>query len=86
MLGGGITVKVTPLLFVPFTRTTTPPVTALDGTGTAILVLLQLELFVAVVPLNFTMLAPWLEPKLLPVIVTVVFVDPEVGLTLLIQG
>ena len=70
MLGGGITVKVTPLLFVPFTRTTTAPVTALDGTGTAILVLLQL-VGMPVTPLpplaNVTVLVPWL--KVLPLLV-----------------
>ena len=58
MLGGGtVTVKVTPLLAVPPTVTTTLPVIAPVGTGTAMLVALQL-VGVATVPLKVTVLVP----------------------------
>jgi hypothetical protein len=53
----GATVKVAPLLAWPLTVTTTGPVVAPAGTGTAILVALQL-LGVAAVPLNVTVLVP----------------------------
>ena len=49
--------KVTPLLAVPPTVTTTFPVVAPVGTGTAMLVALQL-VGVAEVPLNVTVLVP----------------------------
>src|SRR5258708_17607143 len=51
MLGGTVTVKVTLLLATPLTVTTTLPVAAPAGTGTAMLVELQL-VGVATVPLN----------------------------------
>jgi hypothetical protein len=57
MLGGGATVKVTPLLATPETVTTTGPVVAAEGTGTTMLVVLQL-VGMAAVPLNVTVLAP----------------------------
>jgi hypothetical protein len=57
MLGGGITVKLTPLPAVPPTVTVTGPVVAPAGTGTLMLPLLH-AVGVAVVPLNFTRLAP----------------------------
>ena len=89
MLGGGITVKVTPLLFVPFTRTTTPPVTALDGTGTAILVLLQL-VGMPVTPLpplaNVTVLVPCVVPKFCPLIVRGVPTGPDVDERVVMHG
>ena len=53
----GATVKLTPLLATLLTVTTTLPVVALDGTGTAMLVLLQL-VGLAAVPLNVTVLLP----------------------------
>ena len=53
----GGTVKETPLLACPLTVTTTLPVVAFAGTGTAMLVALQ-ELGVAAVPLNVTVLVP----------------------------
>jgi len=53
----GVTVKVTPLLEVPPTVTTTDPVVAPAGTGATTLVSLQLA-GVAVTPLNFTILVP----------------------------
>jgi len=69
MLGGGITVKTTPLLATPPTVTTTLPVVAPVGTGTTMLVALQL-VGVPAVPLNVTVLLPWLAPKFAPAIVT----------------
>jgi len=41
---------------------------------------------VAVVPLNVTVLVPWVEPKFVPVIVTDVPTGPEVGDRLVIAG
>lgn len=49
--------KVTPLLATPLTVTTTFPLVAPLGTGTAMLVALQL-VGVAAVPLNVTVLDP----------------------------
>jgi len=69
MLGAGNTVKLTPLLITPETVTTTFPVVAAVGTGTVIELAPQ-AVGVAAVPLKVTVLVPWLEPKLVPVIVT----------------
>jgi len=41
---------------------------------------------VAVVPLNFTVLVPWVAPKFVPVIVTDVPTGPEVGDKLVMFG
>jgi hypothetical protein len=58
MLGpGDVTVKLAPLLATPPTVTTTLPVVAPAGTGTAMLVALQLA-GTAPIPLNFTVLEP----------------------------
>ena len=58
MLGAEVfTVKLTPLLATPPTVTTTFPLVAPAGTGTAMLVALQL-VGVAATPLNFTVLVP----------------------------
>jgi len=57
MLGGTTTVKLTPLLGKPPTVTTTLPDVAPAGTGTAMLVALQL-VGDAAVPLNVTVLVP----------------------------
>jgi hypothetical protein len=57
MLGVGRTVKLWPLLLTPLAKTTTFPVVAPDGTGTLILVALQL-VGVPAVPLNLTVLLP----------------------------
>jgi hypothetical protein len=62
-------VKTTPLLATPATVTTTLPVVAPAGTGTTMLVALQL-VGVAAVPLNVTVLVPCVAPKFAPVIVT----------------
>jgi len=53
----GATVKLTPLLATYSTVTTTRPVVACEGTGTAMLVLFQL-VGEAIVPLNVTVLVP----------------------------
>lgn len=78
MVGGIMTVKRTPLLERAPTVTTTLPVVAPPGTGTTMLVSLQL-VGGAVVPLKRTTLAPWIAPKLVPVIVTEVPIGPEAG-------
>ena len=57
ILGVGTTVKLTPLLALPPTVTTTLPVVAPLGTGATIDVKLQL-VGVVVVPLNLTVLLP----------------------------
>jgi len=66
---GPLTVNGTPLLACPLTVTTTFPVVAPLGTGATIDVALQL-VGVAVVPLNFTVLVPGVEPNVVPVMVT----------------
>lgn len=85
MLGAATTVKLFPLLAVPETVTTTFPVVAPVGTVATMLVALQL-VAVAEVPLNFTVLLPWGEPKFVPVIVTVAPTAPDVGDRLVIVG
>src|SRR5436309_15970851 len=72
-------------LAIPPTVTTTFPVVAPLGTGTTILVALQL-VGVAPIPLNVTVLVPWLAPKLAPVIVTDVPTNPDVGFRLVMLG
>lgn len=61
-VGVAKTVNDLPLLDDPLTVTTTLPVVAPDGTTATIDVLLQLVIDVAVVPLNFTVLVPCVEP------------------------
>ena len=56
------------------------------GTVATMDVALQLPIVVAVVPLNFTVLVPWVEPKFNPVIVTDAPTAPEVGDRLLMLG
>jgi len=85
MLAAGTTVKETPLLATPETVTTTLPELDPFGTGTTIVVELQL-VGLAEVPLKVTELAPCDAPKLLPVIVTTVLTGPEVGDRLVIPG
>jgi hypothetical protein len=58
MLGAGKTVKLTPLLALPPTVTTTFPVVAPVGTVATIEVAVQLTMVVAVVRLNLTLLVP----------------------------
>jgi len=86
ILGAGVvTVNATPLLAVPPTVTTTLPEVAPLGTGTTMLVPLQL-VGVPAVPLNFTVLVPCVAPKFVPVIVTGVPTCPLVTLRLVIFG
>ena len=85
IVGAEVSVKLTLLLLSPETVTTTGPVVAPLGTGTTIEVALQLE-GVAVVPLKVTVLVPLVDPKFVPVIVTVVPVPPDVGDRLVICG
>jgi hypothetical protein len=76
MLGVGSTVKGTPLLANPPTRTTILPLVANRGTGTTICVSLQL-VGAAVVPLKFTTLDPCTGAKPVPVMVTEAPIGPE---------
>jgi len=74
----GVTVKANPLLATLNTVTTTLPVVAPAGTGTVMLVGLQALAAAAVIPLNVTVLVPWVAPKLVPVMVMEVPAGPEV--------
>ena len=85
MVGGVVTVNTTALLARPPTVTTTLPVVAPAGTGTTILVADHV-VGVAVVPLNLTVLAPLVAPKLVPVIVTGVATGPLIGDRVVIVG
>jgi hypothetical protein len=85
MIGADVSVNVMPLLCRLLTTTTTGPVPALAGTGTTMVVAFQL-VGVATAPLNNTALVPWLEPKLVPVIVTEVPGVPEVVERLVMLG
>jgi hypothetical protein len=86
MLGPGtVTVKLTPLLATPPTVTTTFPVVAPAGTGTTMLVVLQL-VGTAPTPLNATVLVPCIAPKFAPVIVTDAPTSPDAGFRLVILG
>lgn len=78
MLGVGSTVNDTPALATPPTVTTTLPDVAPDGTGAAIELVPQV-VGVAAVPLKVTVLVLWLEPKLVPEIVTVAPTAPVAG-------
>src|SRR5262249_30590197 len=81
MLGATVTVNDTPLLARPPTVTTTLPVVAPAGTGTAMLVADHV-VGVAAVPLNVTVLVPFVAPKFVPLIVTEVPTGPLVGMSL----
>jgi hypothetical protein len=85
ILGVARTVKLEPLLSTPLACTTTFPVVAPDGTGALMLVALQL-VGVAMVPLNLTVLLPWLDPKLVPVMVTEIPTAADVGDRLAMLG
>ena len=73
------------LLATPPTVTTMLPVLAPLGTGTAMLVVLQL-VGLPGVPLNVTVLVPWGLPKLEPEIVTDVPTGPEPTFKLVMLG
>ena len=85
MLGRRPSVNVTPLLGNPPTVTTTGPVVVPTGTGTTILVSLQV-VGVAVVVLNRTVLVPFVAPKLAPAIVTTVPTGPDAGVSVVMDG
>jgi hypothetical protein len=85
ILGAAATVNDLPLLATPLTVTTTFPVVAPVGTGATIDVALQL-VGVAVVPLNFTVLLPFVAPKFVPVMVIDAPTAPKVGDRLVILG
>src|SRR5262249_31310147 len=85
IVGVGSTVNDVPALGTPPTVTTTLPVVAPAGTGTAMVVADQL-VGVAVVPLKVTVLVPCVAPKLVPVIVTAAPTAPLVGLRVVIVG
>lgn len=74
-----LTVNVMALLARPPTVTMTLPVVAAAGTGTAMLVALQL-VGVPAVPLKVTVLVPCVAPKFVPAIVTDVPTGPDAGL------
>jgi hypothetical protein len=82
---GEVTVKFEPLLASPETKTVTLPLAAPTGTGTTMLVELQL-VGVAAVPLKETVLDPCVEPKFVPVIVTEAPDAPDVGDKVVIPG
>jgi len=85
MLGAGTTVKLFPLLATFETVTTTLPVVAPVGTVVTMLVFVQVVV-VAVVTLNLIVLVPLVEPKLVPVTVTVAPTAPVVIDRLVIVG
>jgi uncharacterized protein YjeT (DUF2065 family) len=80
-----VTVNVIALLAAPPTVTTTFPLVAPAGTGTTMLVVDQL-VGVAVVPLNVTVLVPFVDPKFAPAIVTDVPTGPFAGVRLVTVG
>jgi hypothetical protein len=82
--GGGVTAKFTLLLGKLPTVTTTFPVVAPLGTGTTMLVSLQLVVGKAGVPLKLTVLFTCPGPKPVPVIVTEVPTEPDAGFRLVI--
>ena len=87
-IGGGVTVKATPLLGTLFTVTMTValPIDRVAGTGTEMLVVVQLVALPAPIPPNVTVLDPWGIPKFVPVIVTVDPIGPEEGFRFVIVG
>src|SRR5262245_44904095 len=85
IVGVGSTVNDVPALGTPLTVTTTLPVVAPAGTDTAMLVADQL-VGVAVVPLNLTVLVPWVAPKFEPAIVTGVPTAPAFGVSVEMLG
>jgi len=86
MLGAGtVTVNATALLACPPTVTRTLPLTAPLGTGTTMLLALQL-VGVAATPPKLTVLVPCVAPKFAPLIVTDVPTGPEDGFRLVMLG
>lgn|SRR5579859_757933 len=85
ILGAGTTVKFTPLLTWPDTLTTTFPDVAPLGKVTVMLDEPQV-VTEAVVPLNCTVLVPWVDPKLVPTIAMEAPMAAELGERLVIEG
>lgn len=85
MAGGTVTVNGSALLAVPPTVTTTFPVAAPAGTGATMLAADQL-VGVAAVPLNVTVLAPWVAAKFVPVIVIAAPTGPLAGASVVSVG
>lgn len=79
------TTKLNPLLATPPTVTTMFPVVAPAGTGTVIELVPQV-VGAAAIPLKDTVLVPWLEPKLFPLIVTELLLAPLTGDRLVMLG
>lgn len=79
MLGATATVNGEPLLASPSIVTTTLPVVAPVGTAATIEFAVQVEIDVAVEPLNVTVLGPCVEPKPIPVITTEAAIAPADG-------
>src|SRR6267142_244987 len=86
MLGAPVTVNVTPVLAWPPTVTTTLPVVAPLGTVAVILVGPQLEIVVALVPLNLTVLPSCVVRKFVPAITIDEPTAPVLGVKLLMVG
>ena len=82
----GIRLNATPLLATPPTVTTAFPDVVPTGTGATIDTPAVQLVGLASVPLKATVLVPWLRPKFVPEIVTIVLGGPEVGLKLEILG
>src|SRR5207249_12339237 len=80
-----VTVTLTPLLVPPPTLFPSFPVVAPAGTGTTMLVALQL-VGAAAIPLNLTVLDPCVAPKFAPAIVTDVPTNPDVGFKVVMLG
>jgi hypothetical protein len=86
LIAGGVdTVNGTPVLGTPPTFTTTLPVVAPAGTGTTMVLLLQL-VGVAAMPLRLIVLLACEAPKFTPLIVTCVPTGPKAGDRLDIDG
>jgi hypothetical protein len=85
MAGVGNTVNAAPTLAMPFTVTTTLPVVAPAGTGATMVVAVQ-PVGAAAMPLNVTVLVPWVAPKFVPLIVTGVPAALDGGDTLVMLG
>jgi hypothetical protein len=80
VMTGTIDNEVTEVAVLPATVTLIAPEVVPVGTGATIDVALQL-VGVAGVPLKFSVLEPWLDPKFVPVVVTGVPTPPDVGET-----
>ena len=83
----GLVVNVEVLLGTEFAVTTTElaPAGTPAGTGTTMLVSAQVVGVAVIVP-NLTVLAPWVDPNVVPLIVTTVPTTPDVGERLVIFG